>query len=246
MLRKYWQPWFSFNKTLGIALILLLGIPRFIIVLHANQTGNYNMIPAIFLMMILLPFILLTKNGRLQTGIRRPASIKWLLYSFVLGITCCVILFLLSHWVYGNTIRNPFEYISRSYPVSKEGIAYSDKLIFFIIYAIIGMTFSPFGEELFYRGLVHDSLAADYSDKKASIADSAAFALTHLAHFGIVYNTGRLEFLLFPSLVWLTGIFIAGRLFYYCRRKTGSIFGAISAHAGFNLAMMYLIFYYIF
>jgi hypothetical protein len=108
------------------------------------------------------------------------------------------------------------------------------------------MTFSPFGEELFYRGLVHDSLKVNFGENKASIYDSLAFAITHLAHFGIVYNSDHWEFLFFPSLIWLAGIFLAGRLFYYCRRKTGSVLGAIFAHAGFNLAMMYLIFYFIF
>jgi uncharacterized protein len=93
---------------------------------------------------------------------------------------------------------------------------------------------------------VHDSLAADYGHKKASIIDSAAFAVTHLAHFGIVFNVGHWEFLFLPGIIWLISIFLAGRLFYFCRFKTGSVFGAIAAHSGFNLAMMYIIFYHIF
>jgi len=246
MLKQYWQNLFPYNAQLGLAFILLLGIPRFIIVLKANQTGNYNQVSLIFLVMILLPFLLLTKKGRTQMGIRKPVSFTWLAVSFVLGGIFCIILFLISKYLFGNSIQNCFEYISRSYRVAKEGIQPTDKFVYFIIYAIIGMSFSPFGEEIFYRGLAHNALAFNFGENKASIADSLAFAFTHLAHFGIVYHNGHWEFLFFPSLIWLTGLFLAGRLFYYCRSKTGSIFGAVSAHAGFNLAMMYLIFYYIF
>ena len=196
--------------------------------------------------MIILPFTLLTKNGRKQTGIKKPDSIKWLFFSFTLGIIFCTIFFILAKLFFGDGISNAFEYISNSYAVAKNGMQPSDKLIYFIIYAIIGMTFSPLGEELFYRGLVHDSLVTSYGDNKASNIDSLAFSITHLAHFGIVFSAGSWEFLLIPALFWLAGIFLAGRLFFYCRKKTGSILGAILAHAGFNLAMMYLIFYYIF
>jgi len=35
------------------------------------------------------------------------------------------------------------------------------------------------------------------------------------------------------------------QLFTYARIKSGSILGAIIAHAGFNLAMIYFIFYHI-
>ena len=246
MLKQFWQSLFLYNYKFGLTLILLLGIPRFIIVLQANQTGNYNLVPTVFLIMIVLPFILLSKKGRMQIGIKKPESFKWLALSFLLGIVFCVLLFLITKGLFGNSIHNSFEYISRSYTVAKRELQSTDKLVYFIIYAIIGMTFSPFGEELFYRGLAHDSLKVNFGENRASIYDSLAFAITHLAHFGIVYNNDHWEFLFFPSLTWLVGIFLAGRLFYYCRMKTGSILGAIFAHAGFNLAMMYLIFYYIF
>lgn len=246
MLKRYWQSLFSYNYKFGLTLILLLGIPRFIIVLQANQNGSYNLVPIIFLIMLMLPFILLSKIGRTQIGIKKPESLKWLVLSFLLGVVFCVLFFLITKGLFGNSIQNSFEYISRSYAVAKKGLQSTDKLVYFIIYSVIGMTFSPFGEELFYRGLVHDSLGANFGENKASILDSLAFAITHLAHFGIVYNTDHWEFLVFPSVIWLAGIFLAGRLFYYCRMKTGSVLGAIVAHAGFNFAMMYLIFYYIF
>ena len=154
-------------------------------------------------------------------------------------------MFLMAKLLFAETVSNWFVYISNSYAVPKASLSESDRLIYFIIYAVIGMTFSPIGEELFYRGLVHGSFATDFGDRKASMLDSLAFALTHLAHFGIVYFSGHWSFLFFPALLWVFFMFIASRLFFFCKQKTGSILGAISSHAGYNLAMMYFIFYHI-
>ena len=52
------------------------------------------------------------------------------------------------------------------------------------------MTFSPIGEELFYCEIVHGCFAGRFGEQKASFFDSLTFAITHLAHFGIVYVLG--------------------------------------------------------
>ena len=51
------------------------------------------------------------------------------------------------------------------------------------------MIFSPIGEELFFRGIVHSSFAKSIGNFKASIIDSVAFALTHISHFGTIPTT---------------------------------------------------------
>jgi uncharacterized protein len=245
MLRPVWQNLFPFNRVFGLLLILLLGIPRFIIVLHANVTGNYYMIPMIFIFMIIAPFIFLTKAGRRDIGIKKPTNKYWLLYSFLAGTLLCIILFITAELLFNETVSNWFVYISRSYKVPGTGLTASGRLIFFVIYGLVGMTFSPIGEELFYRGIVHGSFAVQYGEQKASLIDSLAFAVTHLAHFGIVYYLGSWHFLFLPALLWVFSMFIASRLFFLCKQKTGSISGAVFCHAGFNLTMMYFIFYHI-
>ena len=107
------------------------------------------------------------------------------------------------------------------------------------------MTFSPIGEELLYRGLIHQCFVPRYGRNKASIIDSLAFGITHLAHFGLIFSLGEWQFLPIPALLWVLLTFVSSRLFYYCKQKSGSIYGAILCHAGFNLAMTYFIFYHI-
>ncbi|MEJ5964429.1 CPBP family intramembrane glutamic endopeptidase [Pedobacter immunditicola] len=245
MRRQIWKSRLLLKWQFGLLLILLFGIPRFMLVLQANVTGNYNLIPLIFILMALTPYLLLSKDGRFNTGIKKPAHNTWLLYSFMIGIGICTITFMLAHFLFDYSTENWFVYISNTYAVPTTGLTSTGRLIYFIIYALIGMTFSPVGEELFYRGIVHGSFTDKFGEHGASIIDSAAFALTHLAHFGIVYLSGTWQFLLGPALIWMTMIYIAGRLFFFCKQRSGSILGAILCHAGFNLSMMYFIFYYI-
>ena len=154
-------------------------------------------------------------------------------------------LHLIGMGLFDTTINNWFVYISESYKLNIGEINPSDKMIYFIIFSIIGMTFSPIGEELLYRGIIHHGLSEKMGKRGAAVADSAAFGLTHLAHFGIVYISGIWKFLFLPALMWIILIFGTGLLFNFCKHKCGSIFGAIVCHAGFNVAMMYFIFYHI-
>ena len=105
------------------------------------------------------------------------------------------------------------------------------------------MGFSPIGEEVFYRGLVHECFARSVGNRRAALVDSAAFAMVHVAHFGLVYSGQGWRFLPGPTLLWVTGLFITCLFFSVARAKSGSLVGAIVAHALFNLSMNYFIFY---
>jgi membrane protease YdiL (CAAX protease family) len=246
MLRPRWRNLFQYNSLFALFLILLLGIPRFILVVDANASGNYTLIPFVFGVMTLLPFVFLSREGRDFIGITKPKNYYWLLYSFLLGVAVCVLAFLVAQVFFADSVSNWFVYISRSYAVSKVGFQGNDRHIYFAVYAVIGMTFSPVGEELFYRGLVHGGLAGKFGEATASTLDSLAFALTHLAHFGIIYTLSGWQFLFLPALLWVLCMFVASKVFFYSKQRTGSVWGAVLSHAGFNLAMMYFIFYWIF
>ena len=237
----------TFSWPLGLLLILMFGVPRFFLVLDANQSGSYSLTSVIFVIMILTPFLLLTRNGRQRIGITFPKNILWLTGSFLLGALLCAFIFWIGNTLYQDTLSNWFVYISESYSsVPHDQLTGSNQWTYFLTFALIGMTFSPIGEEFLYRGLIHECFAGRFGDNRASMIDSAAFAIVHLAHFGIVFSAGEWTFLAVPALLWMALMYVAGRIFYVCRQKTGSIFGAVISHAGFNLAMTWFIFFYIF
>jgi len=241
-LRPFWSKRFNFHWKFGLFLIVLICVPRFILVLKANQIGNYAAIGAIMFLSALVPFIFLNKTGRRSIGITRTRKIGPLLLAFMVGIAFSLILYVIGKELYGGSYQNWYEYIAKSYQIP-EGIAGNDKLIMFSVMALTGMIFSPIGEELYFRGIVHGSFANSIGEKKAAIVDSLAFATTHIAHFGLVFVSDVWSFYPIPTLIWVSGMFLASILFFWSKKLTGSLLGAIVCHAGFNLGMIYSIFY---
>ena len=241
ILRKYWSPYVQYNWKYGLFLILLFGVPRFILVLHSYVTQSYGTVMLIFLAMWFTPLIFLTKQGRKSIGIQHPKSYIRLLCSFIIGALSCAIIFLLLLVLFDKTQENAFVYISGN--SSKSTLNTIDKQSYFWIAALPSMIFSPIGEEFLYRGIIHGSFVRQFGETKASIFDSLAFALTHIAHFGIIYVADTWLFLPFPTIIWVISMFIVSQIFFKCKQFSNSIWGAVAAHSGFNFAMMYLIFY---
>ena len=246
MLKKYLEGKLAFNWVLGLSLILFFGVLRFIAVLYGIQSGDNKYLSIIFTAMILLPFIILSKKGRQYVKIQWPKNFLSLIYSCLMGMTICFVIFLLGQTLYGNELSNWFKYIGESYPIDFNTISNADKDIYFLVFVGIGMTFSPLGEELLYRGLVHGCFLYRFGDKKSAVIDSAAFGLTHLAHFGIIYNNSTWDFYLLPGLIWVFLMFLTGLVFNISKTLSNSVWGAIVSHMAFNMTMTYLIFYHVF
>lgn len=240
-LRKLWAQSFGYNWTLGVFLILLFGIPRFIIVLESYVSRSYGLVMIVFVCMWFAPFIFLTKHGWKGIGIKRPSQWWKPIVSFIFGGLSCFLIFGLLYFLYDTSIENAFVYIGGNNPTSS--ITGEDKFIYFWIAAIPSMIFSPIGEEFLYRGVIHGSFVSEFGETKASVFDSLAFALTHIAHFGIIYTFGVWKFLPIPAVLWVVSMFFVSQVFFKCKLFSDSIWGAVAAHSGFNFVMMYCIFY---
>lgn len=184
----------------------------------------------------------MSKYGQKEIGITKPQKYNWLLVAFVCGLIVSLFLYFLGQTLYGNSYENWYEYIGMSYKIPMN-INLNDKKILFVIMAITGMTFSPIGEELFFRGIVHSSFAKSIGEKKASIVDSSAFAITHISHFGLVFINNNWDFFIIPTIIWVLSMFLVSVLFFTFKKYSGSLLGAIICHSAFNLGMIYSIFY---
>ncbi len=71
-LRPFWNRIFNYNWKFGLFLIHIVCIPRFILVLNANASGNYGSIGLIMTISAIAPFIFLSKYGRKEIGIAKP------------------------------------------------------------------------------------------------------------------------------------------------------------------------------
>lgn len=241
-LRPLWSRIFNFNWKFGFFLILIVCIPRFILVLNANASGNYGYIGLIMVISAIAPFVFLSKYGQKKIGITKSKKYNWLLIAIGSGLIASIVLYFLGQTLYGNSYENWYHYIGKSYNIPT-GINHNDKKVLFIVMAFTGMTFSPIGEELFFRGIVHSSFEKSIGEKRASIVDSSAFALTHISHFGLVFINNKWNFLTTPTIIWVLSMFLISILFFVCKKHSCSILGAIICHSTFNLGMIYSIFY---
>ena len=210
--------------------------------LMANASGSYGAIGLVMVISAIAPFIFLNRQGQKQIGITKPTNYSWLLIAFAMGLMASILLYVLGQSLYGNGYQNWYQYIGKSYKIPA-GILAKDKAILFAIMAFTGMIFSPIGEELFFRGIVHSSFGKSIGEKKASIVDSAAFALTHISHFGLVFINNKWNFFITPTIIWVASMFLVSLLFFVCKKYSGSILGAVICHSAFNLGMIYCIFY---
>lgn len=241
-LTQFWRRFFHFNWRFGLFLVLLFCVPRFILVLHANLTANYRYIGLMMICYALAPFIFLNKRGRQVIGLTKPTNYSWLLPSIGLAVIFSFLLYWIGQFLFDKTFENWYVYIGKSYNIPV-GINPADKAVMFAIVAIMGMMFSPIGEELFFRGMVHSAFARSMGNDAASAVDSAAFALTHISHFGLIFVDNEWKFVFLPAVIWVMAMFALSMLFHHFRRSAGSLLGAIVSHAAFNLGMTYCIFY---
>ncbi len=104
-LRPFWNRIFSFNWKFGLFLILVVCIPRFILVMNANASGNYSYIGLIMFISAIAPFIFLNKTGLRKIGIVKPKEYKWLLIAFATGLIASYLLYLLGQNLLRRLIR---------------------------------------------------------------------------------------------------------------------------------------------
>ncbi|MEO8263354.1 MAG: CPBP family glutamic-type intramembrane protease [Pseudolysinimonas sp.] len=233
----------GFTVRTGVLLLVVFGLARVALVLQANVTASYQLVSVVFVAMALLPWVLLSRSGRRRIGLVKPTRWRWIPAAVLAGVLACGVAYAAFLAIWGDSTSNPFVYIARSYSNVPTSMTLDDRLIYFAIYAAVGMTFSPIGEELLYRGIAHESLATSLGNRTAALIDAAAFALVHLAHFGIVYVAGVWSFLAVPATVWVGAMFFSALMFFGFRALTGSLAGAIAAHASFNLALNAIIFF---
>lgn len=188
------------------------------------------------------PFLFLNKYGRKKIGITNTKKYNWLIIAIISGLVFSCLLYFSGQILYGNSYENWYHYIGKSYNIPA-AINQNDRAILFVVMALTGMTFSPIGEELFFRGIVHSSFAESIGERKASIVDGSAFAVTHISHFGLVFINDQWKFLTMPTLIWVSSMFLVSWLFFILKKYSGSLLGAICCHSAFNLGMIYCIFY---
>ena len=138
-IRNVLSRFLSLRWQLGAGLVLLICIPRFYLVLKANEFGNYSAIGLIMVLSALIPLIILNRNGRRNIGLVLPNGIFSLIVALLIGVLFSLMLYYVGSELYGTSLENWFVYIGKSYNIPSQ-IALADKQTLFIVMAITGMS----------------------------------------------------------------------------------------------------------
>ena len=231
LLKSFWSKLFPSDIVFIIFAFVGINILRFM--------GDYYhaiyLVVVGFIIMWIMPVVFLTKSGRRKIGITLPSSWFWTLFSFVIGFIVAFIIYWAGYLLYGTGLENwgmsvVNEYLRQGHEVVTPQIV--------AIVVIPAMLFSPIGEEFFYRGIIMEVLRDTFSNRKvAEILSSIAFAVAHISHYDLVFS-GRPFFEVFmPMLLFVVLMFFLSYVFIFARQKSGSIWGAVIAHAGSMLGL---------
>jgi hypothetical protein len=202
------------------------------------------LLPLGFCLMTLLPWILLTADGRKQIGLKKANKNSVYILAIACSALASITCFLLGYFIYGHSVENWYVNIGNSYKAIIDTSTMSF-LMLNLIFTIPAILFSPIGEEIFFRGVLQKTMEQKLSVSISTIIECGLFALVHLCHHGILKTAGGLVFMPIPATLWVIQMFFVAFMFSWLRAKSGSIFVAIVAHSVFNLTMNLLIFMFL-
>jgi membrane protease YdiL (CAAX protease family) len=148
---------------------------------------NSLLIPLSMMIIWPLPWVLSDKEGRRNLGFKSPSSWNWLSNGSLLALGTLTFCVVFAWTIFGTSNENWF--VQHAYMLNEslasipEGTSFETKFWIVTIPAII---FSPIGEEFLFRGYIQKSFSDEWGPKVGQIVQAGAFALVHLAHYGLM------------------------------------------------------------
>jgi membrane protease YdiL (CAAX protease family) len=200
------------------------------------------LIPLGFVIMMILPFIFLAAEGRRQIGLRKSNARFAYVVAVLYGVGAASLCFALGVFLFDKGPDNWFITIRNYYMGQVPGAVDMPLQTFFIAVTVPALIFSPIGEEIFFRGFLQDALQTRFALQLSMVIESGIFGLVHLFHHGLVRSTDGIHFYPLSGILWVMLMFLTAYGFAVLRKRSGSIYPAIAAHAIFNLVMNLYIF----
>lgn len=199
------------------------------------------LLPASFTVMALMPWLLMSAEGRRQIGLRRADRAGRHLPAIALGALASVACFAAGTALFGQGADNWFVSIANNYRAAMDTNGMSP-LTLHLVFTLPALMFSPVAEEIFFRGILQRTLEQHLSSRLSTVIECGAFGVVHLCHHGLVMGAAGLGWLPVSGTLWMLLMFFTALLFARIRKSSGSLYPAMAAHAAFNLTMNTLIF----
>ena len=200
------------------------------------------LLPVSFTVMALMPWLLMNTHGRRQIGLRRPDRPGAWLPAIALGALAALTCFAIGLALFGRGEGNWFVSIANNYRSVMDTTGMS-LLRLHLVFTLPALLFSPIAEEIFFRGILQRTLEQHLSVPASTVIESAAFGAIHLCHHGLLLGAAGLAWMPLSGSMWMLLMFGTALMFAGIRKRSGSLYPAMAAHAAFNLTMNTAIFW---
>lgn len=220
--------------------LLVAGIFGLHTVVRFGGLWNPVCIPLSMVLIWPLPWLLSPRLARRRMGFRAPVSWRWFLVGPLAALGTLALCTASAWTVFGAGDANWF---TRHALVLREALAQApvgaSPTTRFLTVTLPAMLFSPLAEEFLYRGFVLTAVSTRWGYRAGTLVQATAFALVHLAHYGL--NPFQ------PALlaVWLPSTFAAALVFGRIVQKSGSLWPAVASHSLFNLGINAVVFLFL-
>lgn len=163
-------------------------------------------------------------------------SAWWFLTGPAAALCTLAVCAAISWLIFGNGSENWFVQHAIALNEASAQVPAASTAARFWIVTLPAILFSPFAEEFLYRGYMLSAFSVKWGTRAAMTFQASAFALVHLAHYGL--NPFQ------PALiaVWLPSMFLTAIVFGWIVQKSGSIWISVLSHCVFNAGMNGLVF----
>jgi hypothetical protein len=184
------------------------------------------------------PFIFLTTNGRYQIGLRERGTTAANLATGVLtGALYGSIAFGLGMALYHDSPEN-WCVTLRDYLRLIELRGVLPPIAVFALYAVPSILFAPIADEILFRGFIQTAFTRRWNPYVATTVNCVGYGITYLYFHAIWSDLAGFHVRLVSGGITLALFTGAALLFTLIRLYTGSLWTAVAAHAGFNLALV--------
>jgi membrane protease YdiL (CAAX protease family) len=232
------------TSVIGPAWVVSLATYLFVVVIRFFAIFGPYSLPELFFLgtaaMWAIPFVVLNEDGRLQIGLSmRGVNASAMVLSAVAGAAGALLLFAAGMLIYGESPNNWCVSI-RDYLHFNEMRGLMPTAVMFGLYALPAMILNPIGEEILFRGFIQEMVGARFGRLAGPAVSSLLFGLVYLSIHGIARGAAGLHVIAGPALSAVFLMTCVGLCFSACRSGSRSLWGAIAAHAAFNLTLLAL------
>jgi membrane protease YdiL (CAAX protease family) len=235
LLKSFWTTLAGPPWVVALALYVFVAIVRAIALLSPYAMQEVYFVQSVVLWA--LPFIFLTPEGRHEIGLTgQSLRMKTALASFMAGVGCGAVLFGIGMMLYGVSPENWCVSI-RNYLHFDEVRGLMSPAEIFGLYSVPAICLNPIGEEIFFRGFMQQAFGRRLGRVAGMIVSAVLFASLYLFIHGLWLDKGGVHLRASAAIAFVLMALI-GVVFTMCRFRSGSLWAAMAAHAGFNLVLL--------